>query len=79
MIAVRSSAASTRVVTLAKRGVTIPTGTQKTISLSLNATGQALLTRFHTLPARLTVRLTTTAKPTVLFSKALVFKQRKGR
>ena len=79
MIAVRSSSARTRVVTLAKRTVTIPTGTQRTISLSLDATGEALLTRFHTLPARLTVSLTNTAKPNVIFSKAVAFKQQQRR
>ena len=79
VIAVSSSSASARVVTLARRTVTIPAGTQKTISVSLNATGDALLARFTILPARLTASLTNTVKPTVLFSKAVVFRQRKGR
>jgi hypothetical protein len=75
VIAVRTSSARTRIVTLAKRTVMIPAGTQKTISLSLNATGKELLKRFHTLPARLTVSVTNTANPTVILSKAVAFKQ----
>jgi Divergent InlB B-repeat domain len=62
-IAVRNSSARTRVVTVARRTVTIPAGTQRTISLSVNATGKEMLRRFHTLPARLTVSLTKHRQP----------------
>ena len=79
VIAVKSSSATTRVARLAQRNVTIPTGTQKTISLSLGATGETLLKRFHTLPARLTVTLTNTATPNVICSKAVAFKQQERR
>lgn len=75
VIAIRSSSVRTRVVTLARRTVTIAAGTQKTISLSLGAAGKEPLARFHTLPTRLTVSLTNTAKPTVILSKVVAFKQ----
>ena len=79
VIALRSRTKMTlKVVTLAKADVTIAAGAQKTVSLSLNATGRTLLKRFHTLPARLTTSLTNTPKPTVILSRAVTFKQQKA-
>jgi hypothetical protein len=67
-----------KAVTLAKRTVTIAAGARKTVSLSLNANGRALLKRSHTLPARFTVSLTNTGKPAVVLSKAVTFKQQRA-
>ena len=47
--------ARSRTVTLGSASATIPAGSRRTITIKLNATGRALLARFHRLPMRLTV------------------------
>ena len=75
------STTSKKVVTLAKKRLTIASGAHTTVTLSLNKTGRTLLARFDKLPARLTVRLTNTTKPTLIISKTVTFKPqaRRGR
>lgn len=61
--------------TLATRTVTIPAGAERTVSLSLNATGKSLLRRSRTLPAQMTASLTNTIRPTIAFLKTITFRQ----
>ena len=53
-----AASAHSRTVTIASATVTIPAGSRRTITIKLNATGRALLARFHRLPAHLAVMQT---------------------
>jgi Divergent InlB B-repeat domain len=70
----RGPTTSQKVVTLARKTVTIKAGASKTVSLSLNATGRRLLKRFHKLPARMTARLVNVTPRAVIVSKTVTFK-----
>jgi hypothetical protein len=73
IIAITSAKRHTRAVTVGQTLFAIAAGKRKTITVKLNRTGLALLTRFHTLRLKLTTPLTKNAK-SVAF-KTIVFKQ----
>jgi hypothetical protein len=54
----------------------LPAGQTKKLSVSLDATGKNLLTRFGKLPATLTISLLNTSPPTVIQTKTTIKKKR---
>ncbi|HEU4978379.1 MAG TPA: DPP IV N-terminal domain-containing protein [Solirubrobacteraceae bacterium] len=63
-----------RVLKLAQSTLSVPAGATAPLRLALGRTGKALLKRFHTLPARLTVTLANAASGRPAASKKVVFR-----
>lgn len=69
----------TRRVTLARRSFSIAAGRTSTLTVSLNATGRALLARFHYLRAHLAATLTNVTKPVRITSGTVSFSRKTKR
>ena len=64
-----------RTVVVGRKRATIPAGTTKTITITLNAQGRKLLKRFHKLPVTLALKLTSHGKTTQTLRRELTIKQ----